>query len=243
MRLFATPPYREVDELLDHVDSASTHDLEHTLRDIRRANIFGLGTWVVKHHLERLVREWPTGRTLRVLDLATGSADIPEELCRWAHSRGLDISIVATDISPRILQVARKRIERAGFGDRVRFVACDASRPPFAPASFDVVTCSLAFHHLKLPLALAALPAMARLARQGFIINDVYRSRGALYMAWFLSHFTTTNRLTRHDGPASVNRAFTPAELRRMARQAGLCVRVYRHPWWRVAVVGSGQGR
>jgi hypothetical protein len=57
-----------------------------------------------------------------------------------------------------------------------------------------------------------------------------------------LAHFTTTNRLTRHDGPASVNRAFTPSELRRMARRAGLCVRVYRHPFWRVAVVGSGRG-
>ena len=242
MRLFATPPYREVAELLDHADAASERDLEHTLRDIRRANIFGLGTWVVKHHLERLVGNWPAGRTLRVLDLATGSADIPEVLCRWAARNGHDIQVVATDISPKILQVARRRIEMAGFGDRVTFLACDATRPPFAPASFDVVVCSLAFHHLSIEQACAAIPEMAALAERGFVINDIYRARGAWIMAWMLAHFTTTNRLTRHDGPASVNRAFTPSELRRMARRAGLCVRVYRHPFWRVAVVGSGRG-
>jgi SAM-dependent methyltransferase len=241
MRLFATPPYREVAELLDEADTASTHDLEHTLRDIRRANIFGLGTWVVKHHLERLVGDWPAGRKLRVLDLATGSADIPEELCRWADRRGLDIEVVATDISWRILQVARRRIERSGFGDRVAFLACDAANPPFAPATFDVVICSLAFHHLSVRRACVAMPEIARLGGRGFIINDIYRSRGAWLMAWVLAHFTTTNRLTRHDGPASVSRAFTPAELRRMAGRAGLCVRVYRHPFWRVAVVGSGE--
>ena len=242
MRLFPTPPYRDVAELLDQADAASEHELEHTLRDIRRANIFGLGTWVIKHHIERLVSEWPPGRTLRVLDLATGSADIPEELCRWAGQRGLDIKVVATDISPSIVRFARERIERKGLGDRVVFLACDAASPPFANGSFDVVVCSLAFHHLSVSQACTAMPRMADLARQGFIINDVYRSRGAWLMAWVLAHFTTTNRLTRHDGPASVDRAFTPAELRRMARRAGLCVRVYRHPFWRVAVVGSGRG-
>ena len=241
MRLFATPPYREVDELLDHAVEASPHELKHTLRDIRRANIFGLGTWVVKHHLERLIGDWPDERPLRLLDLGTGSADIPEELCRWARARGLDLRVVATDISVEVLSVARARIERAGFGGCVTFLACDASRPPFAPGSFDVVICSLAFHHLSVKQACAAMPEIARIAGRGFIINDIYRSRGAWLMAWVLAHFTTTNRLTRHDGPASVERAFTPAELRRMARRAGLCVRVYRHPFWRVAVVGSGE--
>ncbi|HET9493298.1 MAG TPA: methyltransferase domain-containing protein [Chloroflexia bacterium] len=241
MRLFATPPYREVDELLDHAGEASHRDLEHTLRDIRRANIFGLGTWVVKHHLERLMGDWPPGHQLRILDLGTGSADIPEELCRWAERRGLDIRFVATDISPEVLKIARARIEKAGFGDRITFLACDAARPPFAPGSFDVVVCSLAFHHLSVKQACAAMPEIARIGRLGFIINDIFRSRGAWIMAWVLAHFTTTNRLTRHDGPASVSRAFTPAELRRMAQRAGLCVHVYRHPFWRVAVVGNGK--
>lgn len=241
MRIFPTPRYRNEQELLDAPGEASKHDLEETLRDIRRANIFGLGTWVVKHHLEGLVENVPVERTIRILDLATGSADIPEELCRWARARGRKISIVATDISAEILEVARKRIEGAGFGGLVDFAVCDAVSPPFANKSFDVAVCSLAFHHLELGQAQHALREMERLSRSGFIVNDIYRSQGAWFMAWVLSRVTSTNRLTRHDGPASVYRAFTPTELRRMGRNAGVCVTVFRHPFWRMAAVGRGK--
>jgi SAM-dependent methyltransferase len=239
MRLFPTPPYQDVTELLDSISGVDSHDLQTTLRDIRRANIFGLGTWVVKHHLEKLLGARGHTGTLSVLDVATGSGDIPEELFRWAGRRGIQLSAVLTDISPEILEVARERINEAGFGGSSSFVVCDAGKLPFADASFDVVVCSLAFHHLTLAQGKAAFGELARLSRVGFIVNDVYRSRGAWYMAWALVHLTTTNRLTRHDGPASVLRAFTPRELRRMAAEVGVPVSVHTHPFWRVAVVGS----
>jgi ubiquinone/menaquinone biosynthesis C-methylase UbiE len=238
MRLFPTPRYNNVQELLDRPGEASKHDLEETLRDIRRANIFGLGTWVIKHHLRELVQDVPKEQTLSILDLATGSADIPEELCRWARSQGRSVSIVATDISAEILEVARRRIQRAGFAEHISFVACNASAPPFPDKSFDVVICSLAFHHLELRQGQDAMRHMQRLSRRGFVINDIYRSQGAWLMAWVLAHVTSASRLTHHDGPASVYRAFTPAELARMSKNAGVCARVVRHPFWRVAVVG-----
>lgn len=237
MRIFRTPRYRDVQELLDRPGEASEHDLEHTLRDIRRANIFGLGTWVVKYHLARLVETFPTTGTLRVLDLATGSADIPEELCRWAAKTGRKIAVTATDISPEILTVARQRIKNAGFEDAVTFVACDAANSSFPDAAFDVVICSLALHHFDLKGAHGVMREMKRLARLGFIINDIYRAQGAWIMAWILTRLTTNNRLTRHDGPASVYRAFTPAELARMAANANITVKIHTHPFWRAAVV------
>jgi ubiquinone/menaquinone biosynthesis C-methylase UbiE len=237
MRVFPTPPYRDIKELLDSTSGVTDHDLQTTLRDIRRANIFGLGTWVVKHHLEKLLAGH-TG-TLRVLDIATGSGDIPEELFRWAARRGIELTVVLTDISEEILGVARERINRVGFGTSSSFAVCDAGSLPFPDASFDVVACSLAFHHLSVSQAKAALREMARLSRLGLIINDVYRSQGAWYLAWLLVHLTTTNRLTRHDGPASVLRAFTPRELKRMASEVGVPVSVHTHPFWRMAVVGK----
>ncbi len=239
MRIFPTPRYRDVQELLDIPGTASGQDLVETLRDIRRANIFGLGTWVIKYHLARLVEDFPANQTLRVLDIATGSADIPEELCRWAQKAGRKIEITATDISPEILAVARERIKNAGFGDAVCFVACDAIAGPFADGAFDIVTCSLALHHLTLTAAHGAMREMERLSRLGFIINDIYRAQGAWIMAWILTRLTTTNRLTRHDGPASVYRAFTPAELRKIARNTGISARIHTHPFWRAAVVGE----
>jgi ubiquinone/menaquinone biosynthesis C-methylase UbiE len=240
MRLFATPPYHDVKELLDSSDNYSKHDLTHTLRDIRRANIFGLGTWVVKHHLARLLADHPRDRPVRVLDLATGSADIPQAICHWADEAGYALQFVATDVSEPILGIARQRINKAGLASRVSFAVCDATRPPFPDGAFDVVVCSLAFHHLQIQQAKDVLGQMARLGKKGFIINDIYRAKGGWYMSILLSRLTTTNKLTRHDGPASVLRAFTPVELRRLAGRAGVAVRIYKHPFWRVAVVGRG---
>ena len=238
MRIFKTPPYRNVQELLDTPGEANEQDLQQTLRDIRRANIFGLGTWVVTHHLNDLLRDIPRQQTLQILDLATGSADIPEELCRWADREGHTIEITATDISPEILNVARQRILDAGFAHRVRLLACDATATPFADHHFDVVVCSLALHHLDVNSARLAFGEMARLSRVGFIVNDIYRSQGAWLMARFLTFVTTTNRLTKHDGPASVYRAFTPAEVGRIAQDVHTDVTVHTHPFWRVAAVG-----
>jgi ubiquinone/menaquinone biosynthesis C-methylase UbiE len=242
LRIFRTPPYRDVQELLDicRVVRAETtqRELETTLRDIRRANIFGLGTWVVKHHLSRMLGVPGRGR-VTILDVATGSADIPQALCRWGEVAGVDLAVVATDKSHEILRVARERIDHAGLDGRVSFLACDATRLPFGAGEFDFVTCSLAFHHLDPRQARLALREMARVGRRGFVVNDIYRSRGAWYMAVLLSTLTTSNRLTRHDGPASVLRAYTPAEMRRLSEWAGVKVNVYRHPFWRMAAVAK----
>lgn len=242
MRIFPTPPYKNEPELLDDTTGVSSKDLNTTLRDVRRANIFGLGTWVVKRHLIELLEGWDSSRPLKLLDVATGSGDIPEELCRWAARRSIELWVTLTDISPAILQVARERIIDAGFAGQASYAVCDAASMPFGEGEFDVVICSLAFHHLDLRQAHGAIREMARLSRIGFIINDIYRAQGAWYMAWALAHLTTLNYLTRHDGPASVLRAFTPAELRRISRNAGVPVEITTHPFWRVAVVGKTGG-
>jgi 2-polyprenyl-3-methyl-5-hydroxy-6-metoxy-1,4-benzoquinol methylase len=240
MRLFRTPHHRNVPELLDVPGEADERDLRHTLRDIRRANIFGLGTWVVRNHLERLVRDLPPEQPLSVLDLATGSGDIPEELCRWARARGRNVTFTATDISETILRVAQERITVAGFGGQVRFTVCDATKTPFADGQFDITLMSLALHHLDLRQAHAIIREMARVSRLGFIINDIYRSQGAWIMARILAGLTTTNRLTRHDGPASVLRAYTPTEVHRISARVDIPLSVHTHPFWRMAAVGRG---
>ena len=49
---------------------------------------------------------------------------------------------------------------------------------------------------------------------------------------------TTRNRLTRNDAPLSVLRAYTPAELRDLLRQAGINdadVEISTHRWFRMS--------
>ena len=236
------PPlaYENVQELLDVPGAEPESDLRHSLRDIRLANLIGQGTAVILHYLGALTRDWPAGRTLTVLDIATGSGDIPLAICGWARRRGMAVQVLATDISPEVIAAARTVVKDH---PQVTLDVLDARALPFPDASFDIVTCSLALHHLERPDAVAVIGQMARVARVGFIVNDIERCWPAYVAVHLLVSTPITNRLTRHDGPASVKRAYTAYELADMAAEGGVRgAHVFRHVFWRQALVGRRRG-
>src|SRR5690349_14133512 len=128
-------PYENIQELLDRPEAEPESDLRHSLRDIRLANLIGQGTAVVLHYLDALTRDWPPGQTLQILDLATGSGDIPLAICRWADRRGFAVEILAVDISPEVIAAAE---DHAGDNPRLRFAVMDARAMPFPDRSFDL---------------------------------------------------------------------------------------------------------
>src|SRR5215217_4775076 len=221
-------------ELLD-ARSWDVDELRDNLRDIRRVNRLGGGTSAVLKELPGLLPAAPPNRRIEVLDLATGSADIPQAVARWAQDRGLAIRVVASDASDEILTVAEERTR--GAPDIV-LANYDARAVPLPDQSVDVVLCSLALHHFDSPEAVAVLREMNRLARFGFVVNDLMRCRAGYAVAIGTSRLLTRNRLTRHDAPLSVLRAYTPAELRGLFRQAGMQdVNVRRRPLFRMVAV------
>ncbi len=97
-------------------------------------------------------------------------------------------------------------------------VAGDALKLPFRDGAFDVVSCSLFAHHLEPDeLCMFAVEAM-RICRRAVLINDLIRSRLHLWLVYAgLPLFRS--RITWHDAPASVRRAYTPEELRQILRK------------------------
>jgi hypothetical protein len=79
---------------------------------------------------------------------------------------------------------------------------------------------------------------MDRLGRRGFILNDIRRGLPGFAAAWVSSRLGTRNRLTRHDAPLSVLRAYTPDELHELLDRAGIDnATITTHPWFRMAAV------
>ena len=108
----------------------------------------------------------------------------------------------------------------------------------------NFAVCALTLHHLPPADAAAALAELGRVARHGVLVVDLERSWPAYVGTWLWSRTCTANPLTRHDGPLSVLRAFTPDELRDLATEAGLCAaRVGRAPLFRLALVARGTSR
>jgi ubiquinone/menaquinone biosynthesis C-methylase UbiE len=210
-------------------------ELALNFRDIRRVNHLLGGTSAVLRHLPSIVASLPDDQPVSILDLATGSADIPVAIARWATRHDRAVEIVASDSSEEILALAREY--SAGYPE-IELARYDARHVPLPDASFDIVLCSLALHHFAPDDATLVLREMHRLARTALILNDLARSRIGFAAAWVAARLTTRNRLTRNDAPLSVRRAYTPAELESMLRRAGIdSAVVSTHPWFRMTAV------
>jgi SAM-dependent methyltransferase len=134
-----------------------------------------------------------------------------------------------------MLEIARRHC--AG-DERVSFVCAEGERLPFGDAAFDVVTCTLALHHFEPPAARELLRELRRVARVTPIVGDLVRSQLAFAVTWLYAQTTTRNRLTRHDAPLSVRRAYVPAEALALARDAGWrAPSVRREPFFRMTLL------
>jgi demethylmenaquinone methyltransferase/2-methoxy-6-polyprenyl-1,4-benzoquinol methylase len=95
----------------------------------------------------------------RVLDLATGTADLALEIVR----RHPDASVVGTDPSTRMLEIARDKAREAGLSERVQLEEGVAEQLPFEGDSFDGVC--IAFGIRNVPDRASALREMARVTK------------------------------------------------------------------------------
>lgn len=200
----------ELAELMDD-PSCTRGELRRALCFLRWLNRVSLAPRILAHR----------SRPGRVLDVATGGADIPAYMRR----RGVARLAVGLDKNPAILELARD------LSPDVHLVRADCSRLPFAGRSFDTAVCHLFFHHLNEEDCVALLREMSRVARS-VVVLDLSRNRWLHVLVWVLTRFSRS-RLARFDGPLSVRRSYTVPEVKRMLDRSGIEARVERALFWR----------
>src|SRR5436190_23774513 len=130
-------------ELMDD-PGAPREELDGALAYLRWVNRRFAGFRALEHHLDRWRRSWPGDRPVEMLDIATGSADIPVLAVRWAAARTIDLRVTAVDLHETTLDLARRHVARSlppELARRVTLRRADGLRLPeeLAPGSFDCV--------------------------------------------------------------------------------------------------------
>jgi 2-polyprenyl-3-methyl-5-hydroxy-6-metoxy-1,4-benzoquinol methylase len=212
MLLASLDARRRIPELMDD-PALDPGEHRRALAGLARLNRFSNGAGVLWPSILKLARELK--RPVRVLDVATGSGDVPCALLKRATRTGIKLEIAACDLSPTAIA------EASHEPGPVRFFVHDVVHTPL-PTGFDVVTCSLFLHHLSEADAVAVLTNAARAADRLVLVNDLLRSRRNFCAVWFMCRVLTRSRVVWFDGPASVRSAFTPAEALALAERAGL---------------------
>jgi SAM-dependent methyltransferase len=220
-------------ELMDGSDYAAAELIEN-LADLRRVNRYLGGVGALARHLFPMI-EALGRRRIRLLDVGSGSADIPTRIVDWARARGIEVSLVALDLNEITAGEARKQV--ANYPE-IEAVRADAMLLPFEERSFDFTLASLFLHHFEDDRAAVLIENFVRVSREAFIINDLRRHPVAYYSIKALTRLFTRNRLVRNDSAVSVLRGFTEADIEAIARQAHTRLQIYRHFPYRFILIG-----
>lgn len=167
------PSRRQVWKMFDQI--ADTYDLVNRLLSFRRDVAWR----------KRLALRMPSGPT-RVLDLATGTCDVPLALRRHCGER---VRGTGADMSGGMLRGGKRKLEAAGLSGTFSLVRADATRLGFAGASFDAVT--IAFGIRNVVDVDAALREMLRVLRPGgrALILEFSLPKNVLFRAGYLLYF------------------------------------------------------
>jgi len=232
------PPLARAAGVLEIIDGPPVpfKEMACCMMDISRVNALFGGRLVTMIHVKRLLEALPADRPVTVLDVGTGAGDIPRELVRWARREGRRIRVFALDRDAATLRIAAQVVRDY---PEISFLRGDALSLPVRPEAVDLTISAMTLHHLEPDAGVRYLAEMDRAARVGFVVNDLVRGRLAHWVVWLITRFITRSAISRHDGPLSVRRSYTPREVSGLCEQAGLKgVDVVHHwPYFRLCAV------
>jgi SAM-dependent methyltransferase len=202
-------------------------------RDIALANrLFG-GTRAVEQELLRWLPA--AGSVVSLLDVGTGTGDIPERMRKQARARDVELRVFGLD--------DRFELVRATRDWPVGGVVGNALSLPFVKGAFDFVIASQLLHHFTGDDALIVIREMNRVAKRRVIIADLRRNWVAVAGLWLVSFPLGFHQVSRHDGVVSILRGFQAPELRDLVRQAtGVDPMVKHQPGWRLTASWDPDG-
>jgi 2-polyprenyl-3-methyl-5-hydroxy-6-metoxy-1,4-benzoquinol methylase len=201
-------------ELMDRPQPV-TAELASDLRNLRQLNRYFGSHSLVAHFLRRWILP---GTKLRILDLATGSGDIPRLVVDYARKVGASVTVKAIDQQRSTLEIARGL--SANYPE-IEFREGNVLSCCMEDAPYDIVLCSLALHHFGEEDAVRLLARCRELSSKFVLVSDLQRGFVATVGVYLLTALIFRDPMTRTDGRLSAARAFSFAEFHTLAERAG----------------------
>ncbi len=199
--------------MMDRPQPIST-ELERDLENIRELNRWFGSYALISMFLSRWIKP---GARLRIVDLATGSGDIPRLIAEYGRKVGAELRIDALDRQSATLEIGRKlsvNYQEISFVEG-NILEWNAAEP------YDLVFCTLALHHFSEDDALRVLQRCRALSRRFVLVSDLRRGWLATLGVRLLTEIMFREPMTKYDGRLSAARAFSFSEMNLLAQRAG----------------------
>ena len=153
---------------------------------------------------------------LTVLDVGTGTAQIPIEFSR----RSISCKITAIDFSAEMLKVAARNVAEAGLEQNITLEKIDAKTVPYQNASFAAVISNSIVHHIPKPVH--ALREMIRVLSPGGVlfVRDLLRPHDRKTLDQLVATYAgDANQHQQQMFRDSLNAALTLSEIRQLLNE------------------------
>jgi SAM-dependent methyltransferase len=205
---------------LEHLDRPlPVADLAASLADLDRLNARFGGHRLTVREVARRIEPLPRERRVVVLDVGGGRGDLACHLVAWARGAGRSMRVIVVDRDATTASLARRHC--AGMRE-IAVIQGDATALPVREDGVDVAVSVLTLHHLDPDRAAIMLAEMRAAARGAVVVCDLLRGRVAWLAVWLTTRLLGCHPISRHDGPLSVRRAYSAAELGVLAGKARL---------------------
>ena len=174
------------------------------------------------------------GAPLRILDIGSGSCDIPLAVSRWARANGIPLHFTCLEMAGHAADIAQRQLARAS-DPAVQLLQEDVfTHQPAEP--YDCAVASMCFHHFSNAQILTLLQKLRDFVLNRVLINDLRRSRLASLAARLLLVGAAAG--VQHDALLSIRRRFKICELSALLRQLdNVTVSVESARWFRIAAM------
>jgi demethylmenaquinone methyltransferase / 2-methoxy-6-polyprenyl-1,4-benzoquinol methylase len=183
----------------------------------------------------------------RALDVGTGTGDFALALLARAPRSA---SVTGIDISPGMLDVARRRAAKTGLGARYERLVASVESLPFADAEFEVAVAGFVIRNVgDIP---RGLREMCRVLRPGgrAVILDLHTPRNPSIRRLYRSYSFLSPRLAAALGsdpaayrylPRSIEAFHTPEALAELLRAAGFSRVTFERLTFGIAAIHVGE--
>lgn len=220
-----------VDEIMDDFDLPPA-ELNPVLKGLGDLN-----NWFGGHKtLIKALQQFPVAAGNHISDWGCGGGDALKAIAHWAAGQNLPLQLTGVDAAPAAIDFARK--ETAAYPN-IDYLQAMVMSHELKTNQFDIVLSSLFTHHFEDEAWIALVKKMLNCSRRGVIITDLHRHWLLYYSLIAIFTVVIPNKMMRHDGPLSVRRSFTKAELLQLLARAGITRYKIQWKWafrWQVII-------
>jgi ubiquinone/menaquinone biosynthesis C-methylase UbiE len=158
-------------------------------------------------------------RTPLVLDLGTGTAQIPIELCRQTEN----LRVLGIDLAVHMLDLARLNVEVAGLRDRISLQRVDAKGLPYGARQFSAVMSNSILHHVPEPKEVLREALQALVPKGLLFVRDLMRPETDAHISRLVELYAgDANEHQRKMLDDSLRAALSLDEIRQLVTELGL---------------------